>query len=272
MADRRPDGAGPTADAADEEAAAVDQRFYGRRHGRRLRRLRSALVETLLPRLEIRLPEAGGAVVPADLFGRPVAAVWLEVGFGAGEHLVAQVRANRNVGFIGCEPFVNGVATLLADIGGDPPDNLRLFAEDARLLLPRLPNASLERVFLLFPDPWPKVRHHRRRFITADTVQQLARIIVPGGELRVATDHPGYARWTLDHLGRDAARSGAFVWAARRPEDWRRPPADWVITRYQRKAEAAGVAPMFLTFRRRSPADAAMSTRKDLVRSSGQDI
>lgn len=263
---RRHDRPSPTAVAEDE------LRFYGRRHGRRLRQMRSALVQALLPRLQVTLPPNNALLDPRQLFVRPVRAVWLEIGFGAGEHLIAQARANPDVGLIGCEPFINGVATLLADIDQDTPDNLRLFTEDARLLLPRLPDASLERVFLLFPDPWPKSRHHRRRFITKATVSALVRLIAPGGELRVATDHVGYARWTLLHLCSDAAAADAFVWMARRPQDWRRPPADWVATRYQRKAQAAGASPIFLSFRRLDGGNGETATRKGLVRSTDQDI
>ena len=227
-------------------------------------------MDSLLPRLSISLP--GDAQAPlelAALFPRPVRAVWLEVGFGAGEHLIAQARAHPDVGYIGCEPFMNGVATLLTEFDRSPADNVRLFADDARLLIARLPEASLARVFVLFPDPWPKARHHRRRFISAAMVAQLARIIAPGGEVRVATDHMDYARWTLAHLGGTTAADRPFRWLARRPEDWRRPPAEWIVTRYQRKAEMAGASPVFLTFCR---SHAAAATRKSLVRASGQDI
>lgn len=255
-----------------EHAAAASgvPNFYGRRYGRRIRPWRSTLVDSLLPQLGISLPT--GAPTPLDLaalFPRPVRAVWLEVGFGAGEHLIAQARAHPEVGYIGCEPFMNGVATVLAELDRQPADNIRLFTDDARLLIARLPEASLERVFVLFPDPWPKARHHRRRFISAAMVEQLGRIIAPGGELRIATDHMDYARWTLSHLCGSAAGSSPFQWTARHPEDWRRPPADWIATRYQQKAEAAGASPVFLSFRRRH---AATATRKSLVPASGQDI
>jgi Predicted S-adenosylmethionine-dependent methyltransferase len=272
MAGRRRDETAPPAGAPGGAMADGELHFYGRRRGRRIRQLRSGLMQTLLPRLEITLPPAGGMLDPATQFQRPVRAVWLEVGFGAGEHLVAQARGNRDVGLIGCEPFLNGVATLLAEIDRDPPDNLRLYPDDARLLLPRLPDASLERVFLLFPDPWPKTRHHRRRFITGANIATLARLIAPGGELRVATDHPDYARWTLALLCSNAAPSDAFDWTACRPADWRRPPPDWVATRYQRKTEAAGASPIFLSFRRRSSDAQTRCARKDLVRPIDQDI
>jgi tRNA (guanine-N7-)-methyltransferase len=227
-------------------AAAAELRFYGRRHGRRLRPQRRGLFETLLPQLALTLPPDGVTLQPASLFPRRVEAVWLEVGFGGGEHLLAQARAHPGLGLIGCEPFVNGMATLLADVAARPVDNVRLWPEDARLLLPRLATASLARVFVLFPDPWPKPRHHRRRFISEATLGTLARVVADDGELRVATDHAAYAAWTLAHV----RGSQAFRWLAERPADWREPPDDWVATRYQRKAEQAGARPIYLSFAR----------------------
>ncbi len=225
--------------------------LYGRRRGRALRPGRRALLETLLPRLSVALPEAG-PLDPAALFDPRPRAVWLEVGFGAGEHLLAQARANPDVGLIGCEPYINGVARLLSEIADDPPANLRLFADDARPLIEALAEASVERVFVLFPDPWPKTRHHKRRFVSTPMLDQCARILVDGGELRLATDHAEYARWMLDHL----ARHPAFAWTARGPRDWRARPADWPETRYEAKARAQGARPVFLRYRRRPRRDA----------------
>ncbi len=240
-------------------------RFYGRRIGRRLRPLRSKLMATLLPRLCLSLPPGTTPLDLPSLFARPVSAVWLEVGFGAGEHLIAQARANPAIGLIGCEPFMNGIATLLADVDRQPVDNLRLFVDDARLLLPHLPDASIARLFLLFPDPWPKTRHHRRRFIGPDTVALLARIVADDGELRVATDQEDYARWSLAHVTSPDGGAGCFTTTARSSEDWHTPPADWLPTRYQRKTEAAGARPIFLSFRRQRRGEAAAVPRKDLV-------
>jgi len=224
--------------------------LYGRRRGRPLRPGRRALLDTLLPKLAITLP-ARGPLDPATLFDPRPRACWLEVGFGAGEHLVAQARARPDVGLIGCEPFINGVARLLSEIADDPPANLRLLADDARPLIDVLAEGSIDRLFVLFPDPWPKTRHHGRRFIGPTTLDPIARVLADEGELRLATDHAEYARWMLDHLGRHPA----FEWTARSPRDWRERPADWPGTRYEAKARARGLRPVFLRYRRR-PRDA----------------
>jgi tRNA (guanine-N7-)-methyltransferase len=220
-----------------------EPRFYGRRKGHELKPGRQRLYEEALPLL--RLPDA----IPADLralFAEPVDDVWLEIGFGSGEHLAHQARTHGEIGFIGCEPFVNGVAALLAVIAADGTSNIRIFDEDARLLLPRLPDASIGRVFLMFPDPWPKTRHHKRRFIQPDTLDGLARVMRPGGELRFASDDPGYVRWTLAH----ALGHPAFGWTAQGPADWRTRWPDAIATRYEAKG-LAGESPSYLTFRRR---------------------
>jgi tRNA (guanine-N7-)-methyltransferase len=184
---------------------------------------------------------------PKALFPDPVTEVWLEVGFGGGEHLAAQARRHPQVGLIGCEPYVNGVARLLSLVEGDRLTNLRVFDNDARLLLDRLADASIDRVFVLFSDPWPKKRHQKRRFIGEETLRGLARVMRDGGLLRFASDEMGYVRWTLEHLHRNPD----FLWAANRPEDWRRPPADGAETRYETKARAAGRTCVYLDFRRR---------------------
>jgi tRNA (guanine-N7-)-methyltransferase len=220
--------------------------LYGRRHGHRLSPHRRRLLAAILPELALTVPTGSSPLHPGHLFPKPPRAVWLEIGFGAGEHLLAQARSHPDVGCIGCEAFVNGIAALIAAWHVDPISNVRVLADDARRLLPVLAPASIERVFLLFPDPWPKVRHTGRRFIAPATVAELARVVVPGGELRIATDAPFYARWALAHV----LASGAFSWTARRPGDWRTPPADWVATRYQRRAEAAARAPIYLSFLR----------------------
>ncbi len=221
--------------------------WYGRRRGHKLRPGRRALVENLLPRLRLAPPDDGGAIDLAGAFGRPVGDVWLEVGFGAGEHLGAQAEANPDIGFIGCEPFVNGVAALLGVVDRRGLANVRVYDDDARRLFPSLPEASLGRVFALFSDPWPKKRHHRRRFIADETLDELARLMKDGAELRVASDHPGYVAWMLERV----TRHPAFVWPARSPGDWRRPPPDWVETRYECKAKRQGARPVYLLFRRR---------------------
>jgi len=219
---------------------------YGRRRGRKLRPGQQALRDRLLPALRVDLPEAGPLAVAA-LFARPIEAVWLEVGFGAGEHLAAQAAAHPECGFIGCEVFENGVVKLLGEVKRRGLDNIRLFLDDARLLIAALPEASLARVFILFPDPWPKQRHHKRRIIAPATLDALARAMSDGAELRLATDDRDYLRWMLAH----AIGHPDFEWLARGPADWRERPADWPQTRYEQKAIAAGRQPAFLRFRRR---------------------
>jgi tRNA (guanine-N7-)-methyltransferase len=175
-----------------------------------------------------------------------VAAVWLEIGFGGGEHLCARARASPEIGFIGCEPFVNGVAKLLAVIDAEGLDNIRLWDADATVLLAQLPEACLDRVYLLFPDPWPKRRHRKRRFISEASLQALARTMRPGAELRFATDIDDYAGWALAR----AFRSRHFAWEAARLGDWREPWDGYCSTRYHAKALQTGRKPTYLTFRR----------------------
>ncbi len=228
------------------DLASAARRVYGRRRGRPLRQGRQQLRDTLLPQLTFSLP-AEGALDPRTCFDMPPAAVWLEIGFGGGEHLAAQAEAHPAIGFIGCEVFENGVARLVGEIGRRRLANVRLFADDARLLLDRLPPASIGRVFILFPDPWPKQRHHKRRLVAPATLDRLAAIMPPGGELRLATDDRDYLAWMLEHL----TAHPDFVWLARRPADWRERPPDWPPTRYEEKARAAGRTPAFLRFARR---------------------
>ena len=202
----------------------------------------------LLPRLAIPPPSPEhGAIDPAGLFDFPVREIWLEIGFGGGEHLAAQAAAHPRVGLLGCEPYVNGVAKLLARIADRGLRNVRIYPDDARDLLDRLPDASLGRVFVLFPDPWPKARHHRRRIVSTETLASLGRVMRDGAELRLATDHAEYGRWMLAHLERESA----FEWLARRPGDWRRRTGDWPATRYEVKASGQGRACLYLRYRRR---------------------
>ena len=168
----------------------------------------------------------------------------LEVGFGGGEHLAEQARRHPDTGFIGCEPFENGVAKLLTQVQASGLRNVRVVPDDARGILVRLPDASLSFVFVLFPDPWPKLRHHKRRFIQTRTLDQIHRLLKPGGELRIATDHTDYGQWALMHLMRD----NRFEWAATRAADWRVRPDDWVATRYEQKALKAGRSCIYLRF------------------------
>lgn len=224
--------------------------LFGRRLGRPLRPGRKRLLRDLLPRLSLSLdgPEAKPATLdPGTLFPVRPARIWLEIGFGAGEHLAAQALAHGDVGFIGCEPFINGVAALLARVEKDGIENIRIHSDDARLLLDHLATASLERVFLLFPDPWPKARHARRRFINGENLDALARVLGDGGELRIASDDRGYQRWALAAL----VAHPDFEWQAECADDWRCRPADQPATRYEEKARTRGAKPVFLQARRR---------------------
>jgi tRNA (guanine-N7-)-methyltransferase len=236
----------PTSCAAPSDPPAPSDsgapRLYGRRRGHKLRPGQRHLAETLLPALSFTLP----VDLPA-LFPRAVDAIWLEIGFGGGEHLAAQAEAHPEIGFIGCEVFENGIARLTTAISNRGLANIRLFPEDARPLLAALPANAIARAFILFPDPWPKVRHHKRRLVTAATLDQLARIMAPGAELRLATDDPDYLAWMLE----TATAHPAFQWTARTAADWRHRPEDWPPTRYEEKAIAAGRTPAFLRFERR---------------------
>lgn len=222
-------------------------RLYGRRKGRPLRKHKSGLLETLLPALEMPVPQAGETVIPQTLFSRPVDDVWLEVGFGSGHHLAWQAKHNPSVGMIGCEPFVNGVAGLLALVDQDGLDNVRVLPDDARPLLDALPDASIGRAFVLFADPWPKKRHWDRRFIGPDNLPRLARVLKDGAELRLASDDMSLVRWMLEHT----VKHSDFDWTARVPSDWRTRSADWPPTRYEEKAIAAGRKPVFMRFLRK---------------------
>ncbi|MFZ1415536.1 MAG: tRNA (guanine(46)-N(7))-methyltransferase TrmB [Defluviicoccus sp.] len=209
------------------------------------------LLATVLPRLAFPLPPPASVLSePRALFDGAVRDVWLEIGFGAGEHLAGQALKHPDVGFIGCEPYVNGVAALIACIESLDLGNIRIFGDDARLLLPHLPDACLGQIFLLFADPWPKLRHADRRFIARPALDELARLLRPGGTFLFASDHPGYVRWTLWQV----ARHPAFAWPAQGPQDWRQPPPGWIETRYEAKAKAAGAVCTYLEFVRTNTA------------------
>ena len=224
----------------------TDLRFYGRRKGKALKAGRQDLLESLLPQLRIARPE--WPLDPANLFPFAPTAIRLEIGFGSGEHLAAQAAENATIGFIGSEVFLNGVASLLRHVGAAKLANVRVFDEDVRFLLPHLPDAAISRISLLFPDPWPKTRHAKRRFVNPEMLQECARLLIDGGELRIASDHPVYQRWTLQH----AALHKEFRWTAKEPDDWRLRPIDSVQTRYESKAIAAGRSPVFFTFMRQA--------------------
>jgi tRNA (guanine-N7-)-methyltransferase len=222
--------------------------FYGRFRGKTLKPSHHVFLEEDLDGL------SPGAVgwdenpdrVPVDLQGlfgdKPL---WLEVGFGGGEHLAHQAVQNPDVGFIGCEPFQNGVAMLLGKLRETGVQNVRVHPGDARDMMDVLPAGSVQKAFLLYPDPWPKKRHHRRRFVTPEHLEQLATVMATGAEFRVATDIPDYVRQTLEEVPK-----AGFEWLAESAEDWRKPWDDWISTRYEQKALREGRTPHYLTFRR----------------------
>lgn len=223
------------------------EQFYGRRRGRPLRAGQRERQTHLLPALSFALPETG-TLDPKSLFPAAPREIWLEIGFGGGEHLAAQAAHHPDTGFVGCEIFENGVAKLLGEIERRGLGNVRVYADDTRPLLAALAPRSIGRIFILFPDPWPKPRHHKRRLVAPATLDRLAEIMIDGAELRLATDDPSYLSWMLEHL---TAHPG-FVWTARRPADWRDRPEGWPATRYEEKARKAGRVPAFLRFRRRA--------------------
>lgn len=215
-------------------------RTYGRRKGRPLKPRQAQLLRTLAPAL----------ATPAEPFDpRALSAaarrIWLDVGFGSGEHLVAQAVRRPDVLLLGAEPFVNGFAACLAQVADTGLDNVRLHHGDVRALMGWLPPASLDRIFVLFPDPWPKTRHKKRRLIEPAFIAEAARLLKPGGRLRFVTDWADYADWTLERL----LRTPEFRWTAERADDWRRPPPDHVTTRYETK-RLGDCQPMWLEFER----------------------
>ncbi|MGD9293822.1 MAG: tRNA (guanine(46)-N(7))-methyltransferase TrmB [Roseobacter sp.] len=229
-----------------KERSRPHRNFYGRIRGKTLKPSQRTYLDEDLNALSPGPVdwEANPDRTPLDLDkrfgGKPV---WLEVGFGGGEHLVHQALQNPDVGIIGAEPYINGVAMLLGKIRRARACNLAVFPGDARDLMDVLPAASIARAFLLYPDPWPKTRHHRRRFVTPEHLHPLARAMKPGAVFRVATDIEDYVRQTLQEVPR-----AGFRWTAQRPEDWRQPWPDWIPTRYEKKALREGRRPHYLTF------------------------
>ena len=211
---------------------AVIRRLYGRRQGHKLRTGQAALVEELLP--QVAVPDTG-PLDAATLFGneRPL---HLEIGFGAGEHLAGQAAAHPDAGLIGCEPFLNGVVGALNHIRDEALDNVRLHMGDALEVVERLPDAALERVYLLHPDPWPKARHAKRRMMNHGPLDAIAAKLRPGGEFRLGTDDPTYCRWSMMVMN----QRRDFVWQASKAADFLIRPADWPETRYERKARRQG--------------------------------
>jgi len=228
-----------------ETPARQPRAFFGRRKGHKLRPRQARLIETLLPRLAIDLDRPAPVELSA-LFAVPAAEIRLEIGFGAGEGMVAQAKENPQTGFIGVEPFVNGMAKALAAIEAYGLRNIRLHFDDAVSLIAWLPEASLAGIDLVHPDPWPKRRHWKRRFVQDEMVARLARILRRGGEFRFVTDIPDYAAWTLQRL----TRSRDFEWTAQCADDWRNPWPGFTNTRYYAKAAREQRQPCFLIFRK----------------------
>jgi tRNA (guanine-N7-)-methyltransferase len=220
--------------------------FFGRRKGHPLRPRQTALFETLLPRLALDT-DAGPPADLRPLFADKVEEIRLEIGFGGGEHLLAQAAENPRTGFIGSDAFVNAIAKTLAGIEERKLANVRLHFGDAAHLIDWLPPAALARLDLLYPDPWPKRRHWKRRFVQDASLKQIARVLRPGGEFRFATDIPDYAAWTLERV----LRSPGFVWTAEKADDWRKPWPGFGGTRYEAKAMREGRTPAYFIFRKR---------------------
>ena len=229
----------------ERQAAERDLRSYGRRRGRTLSPRQKTLWQDLLPQLA--LPNDANVLQnPRSLFEPAVSELWLEIGFGGGEHLLWQATHNPLAGLIGCEPFEDGVVKVLSAVESAGLTNIKVHADDARPLLRMLPNSSVARTFVLFPDPWPKKRHHKRRLISMEVADELARVLRPDGELRIATDIGAYACEIL----RTVLGQGSFGWMAESPVDWRLRPADWPPTRYEAKAVREGRRCYYFRFKR----------------------
>ena len=217
--------------------------FFGRKKTNPLKRSQIRLFETLFPRLNLDISKPA----PADihqLFDMKVDKVVLEIGFGGGEHLVERAKEQPNTGFIGCEPFINGMGKVLSAISDNQLENIRVFDEDATWLLDWLPANSIDLIYLLYPDPWPKKRHWKRRFVNPANLNRFSKVLKAGCEFRFASDIEHYVNWTLRHC----ARSGILEWQARSCDDWIKPWEGWQSTRYERKAFREGRTPAYLTF------------------------
>ncbi len=226
-----------------ERSSRPASQLHGRRKGRPLRARKSLLMEELLPVLKIA-PKEGRRSAPSVYFeNADDSPVWFEVGFGGGEHLAAQAKLHPDAVFIGCEPFINGVAGLLDAIDRDKLGNVRIFDDDARIMLDALADASIDRCFVLFSDPWPKKRHAKRRFIGPENLDRLSRVMKSGGFLRLASDHPSLVDWMRECLSLHPDFTCVYADAA--------PPPDWIATRYQEKAVKAGRQPFFMDYKRK---------------------
>jgi tRNA (guanine-N7-)-methyltransferase len=246
-ASRDPRDRARDSDAPPDDGASAHSHgsFFGRRKGHKLRIHQADLIEHLLPHLALDIESPAPADL-ADVFDPPPGEIRLEIGFGGGEHLIAEALAFPNIGFIGCEPYVNGMAKILTQIETHNIGNIRLFAGDAAELLAWAPARSMLRIDLIHPDPWPKRRHWKRRFVQDKTVAAMARVLKPNGEFRFVSDIDDYCAWTLAHL----KRSPDFLWTAEHASDWQLPWPDYTMTRYGRKAEREGRKAAYLRFLR----------------------
>lgn len=225
------------------------RKIFGRRQGHKLSPRQEGLMANILPKIQIDIDLE--TYTPLDLeklFSKhPVEQCWLEIGFGGAEHLAHQAALHPDVSFIGCEPFINGVAKLLTFIEEQKLENIRFF-DDGRDLIKAMPDESVDQIFLLYPDPWPKTKHKKRRFVSEESLKQFSRILKPGGMFRFASDIPDYVSWTLTHI----YQHPEFEWCASSADDWRLPPKDWVQTRYEAKAYREGRKPCYLNFQKKS--------------------
>ena len=238
----------------------IKPKFFGRRQGRTIHKTKNFLLENFLPRLKI---DGNKSIDINKIFSTPKERYCLEIGFGDGEHLAALAKDMPSTGFVGIEVYKNGVANLLniltgiregsecpadgaVDFADGRVDNIRVFDDDARLLFDHLPDAVFDKIYLLFPDPWPKKKHAARRFVNPDNLNQLSRLLKKGGILQIATDHQVYKRWVMEQM----RQRPDFVWTAKCSDDWRNPPADWHETKYQRKAIREGRRPVFFEYRK----------------------
>lgn len=232
-------------------------RFFGRRKGKAIGVSRERLMKELLPKIQLTLPKRGQLALDKTFPFKP-RELWLEVGFGGGEHVAELAKMYPDVGFIGAEPFLNGVSSLLAHLNGSHrfpkeetgleegrTDNVRIWPDDIRLVFPHLPDGVFDRIFVLYPDPWPKARHAERRFINQNNLPELYRLLTPKGQLFVATDVVGYAEWVEEQMK-------IFKKFTRKNKDLHNPPQDWVPTRYEQKGIQAGRQPIYFVFSKKS--------------------
>tara|TARA_X000001036_G_scaffold192079_1_gene181144 strand:+ start:843 stop:1550 length:708 start_codon:yes stop_codon:yes gene_type:complete len=225
-----------------------NKRFYGRRQGRPLKGIRAQATEELLPKLSVQTEKLSeqANLDPRSLFEREYDQYWFEIGFGAGEHLAELMRREPETGFLGAEPYINGMASFLKDIYEEPHDHVRVHMDDAMMLANSLSDACLDGLYVLNPDPWHKTRHHKRRMIRKENLDVFARILKPGAKLITTTDVPYLADWMITEL----SQHPAFSWSAERADDWRTPPDDWITTVYEVKGAKGAKVMSYLFFER----------------------